>query len=71
MHAEFFKFFLLSKLFSNKVNFNNNSTNRLIFGIIAVLVILFILVLIKFNFANYVNKEEINLEDNGMESLKE
>ena len=71
MHAEFFKFFLLSKLFSSKVNFNNNSTNRLIFGAIAILVISFILVLIKFNFANYVNKKRINLEDNGMESLKE
>lgn len=71
MQAEVFKFFLLSKLFSSKANFNNNSTNRLIFGIIAVLVILFILVVIKFNFTNYVNKEKINLEDNGMESLKE
>lgn len=71
MHAEFFTFFLLSKLFSSKANFNNNSTNRLIFGAIAILVILFILVLIKFNFANYVNKKGINLEDNGMESLKE
>lgn len=71
MRAEVFKFFLLSKLFSSKVNFNNNSTNRLIFGAIAILVISFILVLIKFNFANYVNKKGINLEDNGMESLKE
>lgn len=71
MQAEVFKFFLLSKLFSSKANFNNKSTNGLIFGIIAVLVILFILVLIKFNFTNYVNKEKINLEDNGMESLKE
>lgn len=71
MQAKVFKFFLLSKLFSSKVNFNNNSTNRLIFGAIAILVISFILVLIKFNFANYVNKKGINLEDNGMESLKE
>lgn len=71
MRAEVFKFFLLSKLFSSKVNFNNNSTNRLIFGAIAILVISFILVIIKFNFANYVNKKGINLEDNGMESLKE
>lgn len=71
MHAEFFKFFLLSKLFSSKANFNNNSTDRLIFGVIAILVILFILVLIKFNFANYVNKKESLKEELKMERLKE